>query len=765
MQIRKSIWFLLWLTIGLQGTFCRSLNDNDDIDIILPDGHHDDNSTQHKCVTPPARLSGEKKCRFVQENCSGEEDSPGFVNYLEFYYCTMSGKEPWAVIILGMHLAFLFIFLGTAASDYFCPNLTTLSNVLQLPPDIAGVTLLATGNCIADLASNLVAINNAGSVEMALGELIGSSLFVGGVVMGAVAYYAKFPSDPTTTHVQIKREVFLRDAGFFLISIVVLGLIAIDGMLTWWKGLISLGVYFVYLTIIVVRYVRKRRARTLRCCVTDGHHHHHHSKVRHPSVCEDDFVQTRRASAFSLDFTEDNEPLVKPRSQSRLSTQSNKSLAQKKCDKILADNLKSPIHRTSINNAVIFSDVANKVLVEHEKNVELPYHLNEPIVLSQQKSVARFCPTCSKLPAPDFSQNMFSLRLGITCRHFLPIFWTWNDQSTIGRIVSALNFPAVFILSATVPVVAQTAEDELQNEDVSVDELDSVASSSESYQCVACGCDCSHDDLEVFDEKTPFLNESFTSNQSVVQKRIETELDWHYRWILLGQMFLSPLVVLFSIGYAFENLGGLPGYAVGMVIGALSWLIVFVATHPKVFTKFGGDVENSAFYPFKHPFFCIYGFVIGLFWIYLVANEIVSLLKSLGRILAISEAILGITVFAFGNSVGDFVSNVTMARMGFPTMSISASFAGPLIVILVTLGVSGLMTIGKDPLPIPINQNLLLTYIGLLLMMAANLIAIPMLKYRVGKKYGLFIVGLYTFVIAFTVICATFNLNLTGLLT
>ena len=38
--------------------------------------------------------------------------------------------------------------------------------------------------------------------------------------------------------------------------------------------------------------------------------------------------------------------------------------------------------------------------------------------------------------------------------------------------------------------------------------------------------------------------------------------------------------------------------------------------------------------------------------------------KTLGRMFGISDAILGLTVLAWGNSIGDFVSNLTVAKQG-----------------------------------------------------------------------------------------------------
>ena len=77
-----------------------------------------------------------------------------------------------------------------------------------------------------------------------------------------------------------------------------------------------------------------------------------------------------------------------------------------------------------------------------------------------------------------------------------------------------------------------------------------------------------------------------------------------------------------------------------------------------------------------------------LLWIWWIANILIDLLTFFGLIFNINQTFLGVTVLAWGNSVGDMMANSAVAKKGFARMAMTGCIAGPLFNLFFGLGVS-----------------------------------------------------------------------------
>ena len=68
--------------------------------------------------------------------------------------------------------------------------------------------------------------------------------------------------------------------------------------------------------------------------------------------------------------------------------------------------------------------------------------------------------------------------------------------------------------------------------------------------------------------------------------------------------------------------------------------------------------------------------IMGVVWIYIVANIVMDILNLIQAISGFSKVFLGLTLLSLGNSLGDFFVDTALAKQGFTTMAFTGIFSG-----------------------------------------------------------------------------------------
>ncbi|KAK4196376.1 Sodium/calcium exchanger protein-domain-containing protein [Triangularia verruculosa] len=382
-----------------------------------------------------------------------------------------------------------------------------------------------------------------------------------------------------------------------------------------------------------------------------------------------------------------------------------------------------------------------------------------------------------------------------------PTLQGWKEKTWWDKILSLISVPSIFILVTTLPVVETDAGDGDSSEvdfvdspefgqlgntatPVSVQESSSVQP-EEAWQeyrrrtkSVSSRSMISPSPSQLSLQQPPDSGSTlvsdtdhqqdpqFPTNPPVIQqanKPVSLEADlmttaseppsgWN-RWLVALQLFTGPMFVVL-IGWAntmedYEN----PAKTLLMLV--LYSLVVSLCLLGALLLTTSPDSK-----PKYHFLLCFLGFVISVAWISTIAGEVVGVMKAFGVILDISEAILGLTVFAVGNSLGDLVADVTVARLGYPVMALAACFGGPMLNILLGIGIGGAwMSISaankkhkKHPhrpieykaYRIQVGGTLMISAVTVLLTLITLLILVPSNNWMMTRKTGWILIAIWS---------------------
>uniref|UniRef100_A0A2K5QHY4 Solute carrier family 8 member B1 n=1 Tax=Cebus imitator TaxID=2715852 RepID=A0A2K5QHY4_CEBIM len=195
-------------------------------------------------------------------------------------------------------------------------------------------------------------------------------------------------------------------------------------------------------------------------------------------------------------------------------------------------------------------------------------------------------------------------------------------------------------------------------------------------------------------------------------------------------LVISPLVIVLTLQsgtYGVYEIGGLvPVWVVVVIAGTALASVTFFAT------------SNSQ-PPRLHWLFAFLGFLTSALWINAAATEVVNILRSLGVVFRLSNTVLGLTLLAWGNSIGDAFSDFTLARQGYPRMAFSACFGGIIFNILVGVGLGCLLQISRSHTDVKLEPDGLLVWVlagALGLSLVFSLVSVPLQCFRLSRVYG-----------------------------
>ncbi|MCJ1360104.1 MAG: hypothetical protein MMC33_010107 [Icmadophila ericetorum] len=385
-----------------------------------------------------------------------------------------------------------------------------------------------------------------------------------------------------------------------------------------------------------------------------------------------------------------------------------------------------------------------------------------------------------------------------------PTLDSWGDKNIWGKLLAIAAVPSVLLLVVTLPVVELESNDgdpmpstndvnlsnthgtcsplanplviisrptSLNGDGIGdIDQPYTRITQHNQYPSILINGDNYHSRQEVEDGSLALAAESLPNFENQSENTIHSESlcpvpqnstkavdeiplsprSWN-RWLVSTQVFITPQFLLLVVWLSSDKIQS----QISLFRTSIYTLVVSLAIFAVVLLT-----TNEAKPPRYRFLICFVGFIVSIAWISTIADEVVAVLKALGVIFNISDAILGLTIFAVGNSLGDLVANVTVARLGYPMMALSACFGGPMLNILLGIGISGLYMMIRDgngrhdrhptrpvkykAFQIEVDNTLILSGATLLVTLISLLIAVPLNNWRIDRKIGWGLIILWT---------------------
>ena len=557
-----------------------------------------------------------------------------------------------------------------------------IASTLGLSESLAGVTLLALGNGSPDVISSLSAASSeSGGMFLAVGSLVGAGLFVSGVVSAVVMLSAPQP-------IHVLGKGLLRDTIFYIISLGVLVSAAFVGELSVYFGIAFLGIYVLFVITVVLMEQYEERKKL------------HRQQFRQTLMVKRDSVgglnnqEQRILNDADLDedayyFKDGEDHLVE--------------IKIEKEDEVEEGDFDSRFER--------MMDTHEEENDDEDNGTGDVYDEYKESVVPDRNSLKQ---------KENLSDNLYTHAINSSI----------NGEDEARKTEKELRYsslPEVQVMKTQIgsPKGSGASSSKL---DASLTDLIETTKIEPSKDLSSFLVDDHYEEPEELLGHHRAADIKRMNNMSRLAKKTKHKIVWSMlkmrKFLRKGiegeesfsemSLFNKIIFILVDVPFDFMRRLTIPpsdheswNRRNAAVVPIMSVLFTFVVTGYIDFTSSppymfyiaeGIALVLSLMICFLTPlnngprrtmiFFSVFAFLFSILWIWFIANILIHLLGLLGLIFQLKQAYLGITVLAWGNSVGDMMANSAVAKKGFARMALVGCFAGPLFNLLIGLGLS-----------------------------------------------------------------------------
>lgn len=597
----------------------------------------------------------EQRCQFVTTEC----DSGARLPFMELYYCKVEPAGAIAkflyMILLACVLPLLFTLLGDTAEMYFSPTMAVVSqSIPKMRPRFAGVTFVAMGNGAPDLSANISAIRN-GSVQLSAGAFTGAAMFVQCVVASEVIRISN--GAPC-------RGATLRDVATFSVSVIGVALAFSSGTITRWFVVGALIVYALYAV-----------------WVFCGDEWHAQGRPK-PHISWSQVLQLLRQSRNVADPLpqwaplEETEPLVPDQHRAPPAPHHHRP-----AQLLDAETYRQAVWADLSSDRSMLSAIRTARSLEHdvremEMGVSETYSPPSPadtLKISEADDpehagrLSGLHRPAGDSPLPVLTPTQAALFVQDRTSDGAP--GRWDDGSLhsdgFGSQGSFFRAHAAHVLSredAAGPgaVEADSVWQKICNELT-------VGSAAEWPELTGFR---KHLRRVTF----PILLPIYAALRLTIP--FIDPAGYSQQWLVVT-MLCAPLATTL-----YFDVTHLWAVILAIVVGVVLAAAVHVLTYEEEELP---ALDLGTSFAFGPAVFSLMGFFMGVLWIDTLASEVVGILSLVANVVSMPSSLVGLTLLAWGSSLGDFYGNAALAKRGHATTALTACFAGPLFNMLVSL--------------------------------------------------------------------------------